>query len=163
MRLKAVPPPPESADTLAEAARAVGRVPAPEGDCCRRVGDRLEVVRDEARTWLTFLRALGLVRQARQGFVRTDRDPTGAATAQAFTERVFGAREVGETLAGGTTAEAAFEAVAEAVPAWERERREDWRAFWRERTRRLLGWAVLFGVAERDGKGFTPGPAYGRP
>lgn len=163
MRLKAVPPSPGSADVLADAQRAVARVPDPEDDCCARIGDRLDAPRDDAREWLTFLRALGLVRRTDAGFVRTDRDPAPASVRTPFAERVFGAREVLAALDGGTSAAAAAEAVFPAVPTWERERREDWRAFYHERTERLLGWAVLLGLAREHNGGFYPGPAYGEP
>ncbi|MFB6219750.1 MAG: hypothetical protein ABEH77_11370 [Halobacteriaceae archaeon] len=163
MRLKAVPPVPESADALADAQQAVGLVPDPEDDCCARIGARLDAPRDDAREWLTFLRALGLVRRTDTGFVRTDREPTPEYVRGEFAERVFGAREVLAALDGGTTAEAAAGAVFPAVPAWERERREDWRAFYRERAGRLLEWAVLLGLASEDAGEFSPGPAYGEP
>jgi hypothetical protein len=104
--------------------------------------------RDEARTWLTFLRALGLVERTESGFVRTDRDPESEAVVTAFRERVFGAREALAALDDGaqSVAEVA-DAVTDAVPAWERERHGDWRATYRDRTAALLGWAVLFGLA----------------
>ncbi|MFB6147219.1 MAG: hypothetical protein ABEJ08_05975, partial [Halobacteriaceae archaeon] len=56
---------------------------------------------------------------------------------------------------------AAFAAVAGAIPDWERQRRADWRAHWRERTRRLLGWAVWFGLAEATADGYVGTPRLG--
>jgi hypothetical protein len=162
VRFKPVPEPPASLARLSDARRAVPLVPGTEADCCARLVDRLAVAREDARAWLTFMRALELVERTDAGFLRTDRDPEGEAVRTAFRERVFGAREVLDALGDGepTGAEAAFEAVAATVPDWERARRGDWRAFWRERTDRLLGWAVLLGLARRHGDGFSSGPAY---
>jgi hypothetical protein len=164
VRLKAVPEPADNVATLAAAQRAVPRVPGTETDCCARIAERLGVGRDHARTWLTFLRALELVERTDSGFVRAERDPEAAATRKAFRERVFGARETLAAVADGpVTVEDAFQRVAEAVPAWERDRRGDWRAHWRERTARLLAWAVLLDLAAADGERFSPGPAYREP
>lgn len=163
MRLKAVPDPPESVAAVADAQRALALVPDPEEDCCARIGDSLGVPREEARAWLTFLRALGLAERAGGGFARTDGEPDPEHLRAAFRERVFGAREVLDALAGGATPGEAAEALYPAVPDWERARREDWRAFYRERTERLLGWAVLLGLAREENGEFSPGPAYGEP
>jgi hypothetical protein len=139
------------ADRLADAQRAVPLVPGSETDCCERLRSRLGLAdRRAARTWLTFLRALGLVRETEGGFVRTDRDPTPEAVRRTFRERIFGAEDLLALLEaeGPLTAAAAFERFGDRVPAWEREKHADWRAVWRERVERILGWAVLLGWAE---------------
>lgn len=152
MRYKVVPPV-RSTDFLREAAAALPLVPGSVEDCCTRVRDETAVQsRDEARAYVTFLQALGLVAETDRGFHRIRAEPDDDALAEAFRERVFGAREVLDALEGGPrTAEAVFAELSEDVPRWERDRHEDWNAEWRERTTRLLDWAVELGLAERDG------------
>lgn len=152
-RLKPVPEPPADLAALWTARDAVPLVPKPENDCCARVMDRYGVdARDDARTWLTFLRALGLVAEADRGFHRTRDDPDRAALADRFHEGVYGAREVLDAVGDDPrTAGEAFEAVERIVPNWERHKDPAWERTWRERVRRLLDWAVLLGLAEREG------------
>lgn len=158
MRLKPVPPAPGDLDELRTARRAVPLVPGSENDCCARLQERIDLPsRDVARTWLTFLRALGLAEEKTGGFARTRSDLERAVVAGRFRERVFGAREVLAVLesAGGLlTAEATFERVEHVVPRWERHRDPEWRDTWQERIERLLEWAVLFGLAERVDGGY---------
>jgi hypothetical protein len=152
-RLKPVPEPPPDLDGLWTARDAVPLVPKSEADCCARVMDRCGLAaRDDARTWLTFLRALGLVTAADRGFHRTRDDPDRAALADRFREGVYAAREVLAAVEeAARTAEETFAAVESVVPNWERHKDPAWERTWRERTRRLLEWAVLVGLAERDG------------
>jgi hypothetical protein len=153
MRRKPVPPAPDERDRLREARRAVPLVPGSEDDCCARIQRRMDLPgRDEARTWLTFLRALGLAEETAEGYARTRDDLDWEALPTAFLDGVFAAREVlaeldeaGEPLAP----DAAFEAVADHVPQWERHKDPTWRDTWRGRVARILDWAVLFGLAER--------------
>ncbi|WP_246983620.1 hypothetical protein [Halorientalis marina] len=181
MRYKVVPDPPADRDGLAKAQRAVPRVPSPEDDCCARLRDRLDLAsRDDGREWLTFLDAVGLATETARGFRRTDRDPDDDAVAAAFRERVFGAQELLDALdaasngsdsvdddsdsaddASETTDDSlavadAFDALRPAVPTWERNRHDDWERVWTDRARRLLDWAVLFGLATRDGDYYRP-------
>lgn len=152
-RFKPVPVPPDDRDGLAAARDALPVVPRGEEDCCRRLAERsgLGLGRDDARVWLTFLRALGLAERTASGFRRTDREADDPETATAFRERVLGAREVLDALVEEPVGlDEATAAVAAATPAWERERRANWRADARERAARLLDWAVLFGLAERE-------------
>jgi hypothetical protein len=145
------------ASRLADAQRAVPLVPGSETDCCERLRSRLGLPdRAAARTWLTFLRALGLVRETERGFVRTDREPTPEAVRDAFRERVFGADDLLSLLEadGPLPADEAFERFADRVSTWEREKHPDWRAVWRERVDRILAWAVLLGWAERTEEGY---------
>ncbi|MEF8856694.1 MAG: hypothetical protein V5A16_04665, partial [Haloplanus sp.] len=107
--------------------------------------------RDDARTWLTFLRALELAEETSSGYRRTDTDPTVVGCREALLNRVFAAEAVHETLAEAAplTAAAAFDRVRERVPAWERHRDTAWTDTWRERVGRLLDWLVLLDAAER--------------
>lgn len=176
-RFKPVPPAPDDLAAVAAAREAVPLVPGTEADCCGRIQSALDLsARDDARTWLTFLRALGLVRETDAGFVRVregdagdgDAGPAsdgdvgaasdGDALAAAFRERVFGAREVLAALDdadGPLSADEAFEHVRGMVPEWERRRDPaGWEDRWRERVRRLLAWAALLGLAERADGGY---------
>lgn len=151
MRYKVVPEP-RSVDALRAAADAVPLVPGSVEDCCTRVRDGTDLdSRDEARETLTFLQALGLVEESERGFYRVREERSPADLATAFRERVFGAQEVLAAVDDGpASVEDAFQEVRDVVPRWERDRRTDWEAIWRERTRRLLEWAVEFGLAERS-------------
>jgi len=155
MRFKLLPEPPESLDLVADAQRAVPLVPGTEDDCCARLMRRLDFPsRDVARTWLTFLRALELAAETPSGFVRESTEPTPEQIRTAFQERVYGAREVLDSLATDDprTLDEVFAEFEERVPVWETHRAAgDWRDVWRERVERILGWAVLLDLAaERD-------------
>jgi hypothetical protein len=155
VRFKLLPEPPESLDFVADAQRAVPLVPGSEDDCCARLMRRVGFpARDVSRTWLTFLRALELARETDSGFVREQREPTPEHLRDAFRRRVYGAREVLDSLDPDEPREVdeVFAAFEERVPEWETHRAaEDWRDVWRERIERILGWAVLLGLAaERD-------------
>ena len=156
MKFKLLPDPPESLALVREAQRAVPLVPGSEDDCCARLMRRVGFpARDVSRTWLTFLRALELARETDAGFVRERTDPTPDHLRDAFRRRVYGAREVLESLAADEprAVDEVFAEFEERVPTWETHRAaEDWRDVWRERVERILGWAVLLGLAEeRDG------------
>jgi hypothetical protein len=156
VRFKLLPEPPESLAPVREAQRAVPLVPGSEDDCCARLMRRVGFpARDVSRTWLTFLRALELARETDAGFVREQTEPTPDHLRDAFRRRVYGAREVLDSLDADEprTAEAVFESFEERVPTWETHRAAgDWRDVWRERVGLILGWAVLLGLAaERDG------------
>jgi hypothetical protein len=158
MRLKPVPPAPEDRERLRRARRAVPLVPGSEADCCARLRQRLDLpTRDVARTWLTFLRALGLAEETSQGFARTREDLAEVALGEAFREEVFGAREALDALAAADEpldAAAVFGAVEDVVPQWERHKDPAWRDTWHERVARLLDWAALFGLVERAEGGY---------
>jgi hypothetical protein len=152
VRFKVVPEP-RSRTFLAEVRAAVPLVPGSVEDCCQRVVARTDVPgRDDAREWLTFLRALGLVEETGSGYRRTREDPDDALAAN-FRQRVHLADDVVAALGDEPrNADDVFAAVREAVPRWERDRHDDWEAVWRDRVARLLGWAAVFGLAaERDG------------
>jgi len=165
-QFKPVPEPPESLERVEEARRAVPLVPDPRADCCARLQDRIEpgsrqdaeaqgasspvsLTRQDAETWLTFLRALELVERKQSGYARTRHDLDRDELAAAFRERVVGADAALDAAAGRSgdaAVEAAFEAVRESAPEWERRRHDDWEAVWRDRTERLLAWGALFGA-----------------
>lgn len=157
MRYKVVPGPADE-ELLRAVSAAVPLVPGSVEDCCTRIRDRTAIPsREEARRWLTFCQALGLVNETDRGYYRLRDPPDDDALTAAFEESVFGAREVLDALDSADQAlgaEAAFEAVRETVPRWERDRDPDWEAEWRERARRLVEWAVVFGHLERVDDGY---------
>lgn len=152
MKFKIVPAP-RSRGFVGEAQQALPLVPGSENDCCARLVDRTDLdARDEAREWITFLRALGLAEETESGYRRLRRDPAPDDLAAAFRERIFGAEAVLAVLDAADEpldAEAVYERFREEVPNWERYRRADWDEEWRERVDRLLGWTVVFDLAER--------------
>jgi hypothetical protein len=158
MRLKPVPPAPESLATVGEMQAALPLVPGSEDDCCARLLRRTALhARDDARTWITFLRALELVDEHDGGYTRRRVDPEPGALANAFERRVFSARELLDALASAEeplSPTAAFERIEGIVPRWERNKRRTWREDWRERVRRLLDWTVLLGLAEETPDGY---------
>lgn len=156
MRFKPVP---ERRDVafLERAQRAVPLVPGTVDDCCARLVEETEVgARDEARTLLTFLRALELVEETPRGYRRRRVEADPEALGDAFVRRVYGAAELREALreAGSPNADEAFERMRPHVPQWERDRHADWESVWRERVERLLAWSVEFGLAARDGASY---------
>ena len=154
MRYKVVPAVRDVA-FLRSVAGTLPLVPGSVEDCCTRIRDGTAVPsRDDARTWLTFVQALGLAAETARGYHRVRDEPSPEEMATAFRENVFGAREALEALADGSApATEVFEAVRPVVPAWERNRHADWEAAWQTRVERLLGWAVVFDlVTETDGR-----------
>jgi hypothetical protein len=151
VKLKAVPEPRDK-EFLETAQRALPLVPGSEDDCCARLLDRTDLAaREAAREWITFLRALGLAEATDSGYRRLRRDPSREELATSFREGVFGAEAVLDSFPDDGTLDGAevFERFRPHVPNWERHRRPDWEDHWRERVRRLLDWAVTFGLAER--------------
>jgi hypothetical protein len=157
VRYKPVPSP-AAGVSLAAAQSAVPLVPETTDDCCARLVTRTDIPSaDVARTWLTFLQALGLARETGDGFVRTDREPTAPAIGTAFRERVYGAAEVLEVLEAATEplpAVAVYSAV-DLVPRWEGHREQDPEAVWQERVGHLLEWAVRLGLARDTDAGYS--------
>ncbi|MFC7082494.1 hypothetical protein [Halorussus caseinilyticus] len=158
MQFKLVPEPPADLDFVADAQRAVPLVPGSEDDCCARMLDRTDLTsRDAARTWLTFLRALGLAEEGPSGFTRTREDPTPEFLRERFRENVFGVPavlEILETAEGSLSAEEVFAAFESEVPTWEHHKNPNsWEEIWGERVGYLLEWGVLLGLVERtDGE-----------
>ena len=156
--VKVVPPAPDSLDVLTEVWRAVALVPEPEESCCARLMDRAGVpAQDEAKEWLTFQRGLGLVREGERGFYRVrDAPPEEVDLQTRFREGVYGVETLLDHLGDRPLdADEAFDRFEARVPNWERHHDTDWRSVWRERVRRLLDWAVLFGLAERTPEGYV--------
>lgn len=160
MKFKPVPEPPEGLDGVADAQRAVPLVAGSENDCCARLGNRLGLPREDARTWLTFLRALELAEETDSGFARTRRDVDQDALAAAFRKRVFGASDLLTVLDAADrplSSDETFDRFADRVPTWERHKNPgSWETIWRERVDNLLGWAALLGIAERTADGYRP-------
>ncbi|MFC6787806.1 hypothetical protein [Halobaculum halobium] len=166
MKFKLVPAAPDTVAFVADAQAAVPLVPGSEDDCCARLLHRLGFrSRDVARTWLTFLRALGLAAETDEGFKRVRADPTPAYVREQFLSGVYGASDVADALlasesddgatgdADGTTVDEAFAAFVDRVPQWERYRTDDWESVWRERVERHLAWFALLDLAtRRDGR-----------
>lgn len=157
MRVKLVPPPPDGLEAVAAAQGALPLVPRAEDECRSAIADRLAIDRPEvARTWLTFLRGLGLVRRSRQGFARTGIEPDSATIAGGLRSGVFPAEELLAAIeAGPRSADAAFGSVADVVPPWERRRDPNWEERWREHVEHLLEWLVLTGLARRRDGGYA--------
>ena len=159
MRYKVIPGPVDE-DLLQAVSEAVPLVPGSVEDCCTRIRDRTALSsREEAREWLTFCQALGLVVETDRGYHRVRDPPEREALAAAFAEGVFGAREAFEAVdsaEGALDTTEVFEAVSGVVPRWERDRDPDWEAEWRGRVQRLLEWSVVFGHLERTGERYQP-------
>lgn len=161
MRHKPVPPVPEDLAYVGEVRAAVALVPRGEESCCVRLMDRAGVpAEDDARTWLTFLTALGLAEEVDGKYVRAREpaDPGRGELADRFFEGVYGAREVQSILAeadGPLDRTAVFDAFREHVPRWERHRSDVWEGTWRTRVGRILEWGALLGAFERSGEGYT--------
>lgn len=107
MRFKPVPAPPEHVrplDALREVRGTLPAVPRSDDDCCTRIVRRVAWIEDpgSARTWLCFLRALGLAARTDAGYARSRQDADRDALARRFEERVFGVQEVREALTGRT-------------------------------------------------------------
>jgi len=154
-RTKAVPAP-VSMDALESGRQAVPLVPKSTDDCCGRVQQRGPAdTRESAQDWLAFLDALDLVAETSRGYERRQVEPAEQLLARRFRENVYGVAEVLDALEDGPlTPEVVFERTRSIVPTWERNRHADWEAVWRERTQRVLQWAVVFGLVTADGGRF---------
>jgi hypothetical protein len=159
MRRKPVPPAPADLSTVAELRSELALVPRSEESCCDRLMARTHVPsQDLAKTWLTFLTALGLAEETEGKYVRTrdPADPNRAELADRFREGVFGVRELLSILEDGPlSADEAFEEFREHVPNWERHRTDHWETTWRERVGRILDWAALLGLVDSDDEAYT--------
>lgn len=114
--------------------------------------------RSSAGEWLEFLCALGLARETSAGFVRTREDLDRERLGENFRDGVVLAADALDAVAAvdrATSTDAVFERVRDAVPAWERRKRDDWEAFWRDQVERRLEWAILLGLLERTNGGVS--------
>ncbi|WP_226039060.1 hypothetical protein [Natrinema sp. DC36] len=167
MRFKPVPEPPADLAAVETVRRALPAAAGDADDCCRLLVDETPLeTRDEAATWLTFLRALELATEEPAGFRRRDPGSSGEPDSdipsalerdrlrRAFRERVDGADAVLSALEradGSLTAAEGVAALREARrQSGERGRRSNpTEGTQLERVERLLEWAVLFGLAEK--------------
>jgi len=165
MRYK-VAPPARSLSFLRTAREAIPLVPDSEADCCRAIQTATDVSdRETAREYLVFLHALGLVAENDRGYYRTRAKSDRADLATTFEESVFGVDVLLAALdPEPMDADAAFDALRDEIPRWERERHSDWEAVWRARVTDLLEWAATFGLAEKTADGYrqTTGDGTGR-
>ncbi|WP_435197033.1 hypothetical protein [Natronomonas sp. EA1] len=155
MKVKVLPPVPDSLSRLEEARKGVPLVPNDEESCCARLMRDADVpAQDTAKEWLTFMRGLGLVAVGDRGYHRTRTDPD---LAEAFLEGVYGADTLLAIVEreGPVSEAAAFESFKQAIPEWEQSRYDDPGAVWSERVTRLLGWAALFGLVEQTDEGYV--------
>ena len=152
MKVKVVPRP-RGVEFLQQAQLALPLVPNPVEDCCSRLVMDCDVpAQDDAREHVTFLWALGLAAETDGNYHSTREFPDEETLAERFRERVFLADDVLAAVEEGddpVTPAAAFAAVRDAVPRWERSRHTDWEAVWTERVERILAWAEAFGLVER--------------
>ena len=158
MQFKLVPEAPDSLAYVETVQQAVPLVPGTEDDCCARIMRRTDIgPRDEARTWLTFLRAIELAQEGSAGYHRVRTDPDPAAMREAFQERVYGVDRVLELLDDEPqTADEVFEDFREDIPEYERNKHHTrLRDVWGERVRRILEWGVLFDLLERTPDGYV--------
>jgi hypothetical protein len=158
MRFKHVPRPPDSVEVVFESRQAVPLVPDAQDDCCTRLMERVGFPeRDEAAKWLTFLRALELVAEHERGYARTREDVPESELAGRFLDGVYLAPAVRDAVADAdepVSADAAFDAVADRVPQYERNKYPgNWREVWGETVARELDWLVLFGALETTDDG----------
>ncbi|PSQ11865.1 hypothetical protein BRC99_06020, partial [Halobacteriales archaeon QS_7_69_60] len=105
------------------------------------------------------LRALELVEEVDGRYRRLPHEADPGRLRRSFRERVYLADDALAVLAaadGPVGVEAVFERLADRIPRWERLRRVD-DDVWRERLRRTLEWAVVFGLAERADGDYVPG------
>lgn len=159
MRFKLVPEAPDGLERVREVQEAVPIVPGSEDDCCARIMDRTGIApRDEARTWLTFLRALGLAREGPAGFSRIREEPDPDRLRERFRRRCYGAETVLGILEAADdplTSEEVYDRFRTEIPAYEQYRWSDRLAeVWGERVTRLIEWACLLGLAERTATGY---------
>jgi hypothetical protein len=160
VRVKHVPAAPDDLAFVEDAQRAVPLVPDSQDDCCARILERTDLVsRDEAATWLTFLRGLGLVERGPSGYSRIRRDPDPEFLREAFLTGVFGAEDVLDTLRDAgepRTPPETFERVRDAIPEWERHKNPNtWTDVWTETVGHELDWLVRLGLADRVDDGYV--------
>jgi hypothetical protein len=143
MRYK-VAPPPRSLSDLQQIRRAIPLVPDDELDCCLSIQRAADIDdREQARQYLTFLRALDLVATDTRGYYRTQDEFDIKRINTAYQDNVFLVVELC-TAATGDPNEA-FEAIRGEIPRWERERHCDWEDVWRERVWNIIKWGQTFG------------------
>ncbi|ELY67772.1 hypothetical protein [Natrinema versiforme] len=169
MQFKPVPDPPADLERLETVRRALPADAGEIDDCCQHLIDETPLeTRDEAGTWLTFLRALELAAEEPVGFRRRGPASSGDADSpaldrdrlgQRFRDRVYGAdaalavlERADEPLPTGAVADALGDDRSSS------ERRSRPNGVSEDRVERLLGWAALLGVADRVENGYRLAP-----
>ncbi len=155
MQFKPVPAAPDDLAFVETAQAALPLVPKPEADCCGRIMDRTGISpRDEARRWLTFLRALELATESDSGFRRLRRQPDREHVRRAFRARVYGVETILEILEAADhplSAAEVYDRFRPVIPSYEQHKHgHRLEEIWGERVERLLEWAVLLGWALSD-------------
>ncbi|MGM0606687.1 MAG: hypothetical protein ACQETB_13585 [Halobacteriota archaeon] len=134
-------------------------VPTSESECHRRIHRRLSLsAASDATSWLTLLRAIGLVRRGPAGVVRNAERPDRSTLADRFVETVLGASETVDALAAAdapVARDSLFEPIVDLAPTWERRRTPRWRTEWRSGYDRLLAWLTTIGVVEPVDGGYV--------
>ncbi|OLZ40047.1 hypothetical protein A6E15_03215 [Natrinema saccharevitans] len=167
MRFKPVPEQPADLETVETVHRALPATVGEVDDCCAHLVEETALEdRDEAATWLTFLRALELAAEESGSFRRRETGSSGDAADPAALDRGRLGRAFRARVDGADAVCAALEkadeplTVAEVADGLRDDRSsDDRRRSGRPRvdpgrTERLLGWAVLLGLAERAGDGY---------
>ena len=180
MRFKPVPEPPGDLAFVETVRRSLPETAGDVEDCCAHLLEETHLTdRDEAATWLTFLRALELAAEEPAGYHRRGADSSTAGESpslerdrlrRAFRERVDGAEAVLAALEDAVEpcstspdsqarqdadrAQTAAE-IADSVRDGRSSGPERSRShrFEEDRVERLLEWAVLLGLAERAENG----------
>lgn len=157
MRFKPVPLPPADRSTVETVREALPADADGVDDCCGRLVDRTSIAtREEARSWIAFLRALELATADGAGYRRTSREFDRSGVRAAFRERVYGADAILEILdraEGPIPAATVHERLCDERSSIER-RSSAGSTDSEERVHRLLEWAILFGLAERAEGGY---------
>ncbi|GGL50589.1 hypothetical protein GCM10009039_06000 [Halocalculus aciditolerans] len=141
MRYKPVPPAPDSPDVVSRARDSLPESVDPDVDCCARVMDAVGVDRGTAADWLVFLAALGLLDERDGTYAQSAAAVERGALADAFVERVYGARELVDVLDDDPR-------TVEDIASRASVLRDA------ERVARLLAWCQLLGLAERADGGY---------
>lgn len=144
MRYKLVPPV-RDVETLDSVWTRLPSRPTPETDCCARIaGGTTALDRDEARTWLVFLQALGCVETSDGAFYRSKRPSTHGDLGKEFERHVLGVSEIRalleespETVAPEEIEHRLDDAIVDRL-----DRTDDPSAY----VARLLGWGVELGL-----------------
>ncbi|MCL9816547.1 hypothetical protein [Natronocalculus amylovorans] len=158
IKLTRLPPAPETVDTVWDVHRAVPLVPATEVECKRRIQRRCTITDPQtAHDWITLLRALSLVTNTTQGYVRiADRPPLDEIRIR-FVSAVLGAQEV-LALAfddeKAQTGESLLEVTKSLAPPWEQLRDPQWESAWEQGHARLVEWLALLGLLKQTTTGY---------
>ncbi|WP_331233851.1 hypothetical protein [Natronorarus salvus] len=153
MRLKAVPPPPPSHDSLAAITEAGPLVPEPREAVRSSLSDRVEWVSTrEGEAWVALALILGLLHESEEGIYRPREPPSDGELRERFVAGVYGARELLAAIReeGPLAPTALVERVP--IPPWERRRHADPEAVHRERICRSIGWLDLYDSVEYEGE-----------